>query len=125
MWPWDWGARLLGVTAEMDCVATASFDCRVETSLEGEGFSAVYTAKPKVLQARCDVHEVRVRRIGDFDGKLVKELSDEAKSLIMKTLKAQEPKIVEKANAAIRKRSKDGVYRVSLADLLGMKLTPP
>jgi len=105
---WTWGLRTFHATVDADAEATAVLTCEVRTSLQSGTLLPVVKLEPKVVASKVDLDEFRLRKLGDLPKPLARELSDDARRIVLHYLKKNEAKIAAKANAALEKRSKAG-----------------
>jgi len=105
---WAWGVRVLAATVDADATATATLACEVRTSIEAGKLLPIVRLSPSVVSSKIDLDEFRLRKLGELPRSVAKELSDEAKKIVLHYIRKNEGKIAAKANAAIEKRSKAG-----------------
>lgn len=105
---WVWGVRVLAVTVDADATATATLSCEVRTSLEPGTLLPTLRLSPTIVASTVDLDEFRLRKLGELPRSVARELSDEAKKIVLRYLRKNEGKIAAKANASLDKRSKAG-----------------
>lgn len=105
---WVWGVKILGATVDADAVATAVLTCEVRTSIEQGTLLPVVRLNPKVTASKIDLDEFKLRKLGELPRAVAKELSDEAKKIVLRYIRKNEGKIATKANASLEKKSKAG-----------------
>ena len=105
---WVWGVRVLAATVDADATATATLSCEVRTSVEPGTLLPTVRLSPTVVGSKVDLDEFRLRKLGELPRSVARELSDEAKKIVLRFLRKNEGKIAAKANASLEKRSKAG-----------------
>jgi hypothetical protein len=105
---WVWGVRVLAATVDADATATATLSCEVRTSVEPGTLLPTVRLSPTVIGSKVDLDEFRLRKLGELPRSVARELSDEAKKIVLRFLRKNEGKIAAKANASLEKRSKAG-----------------
>jgi hypothetical protein len=105
---WTYGVRLLAATVEADAEATATLSCEVRTSIEKGALLPTVRLSPRVVASTIDLDEFHLRKLGELPRSLARELSGEAKAIVLRHVHRNEGKLGEKVNAALDKRSKAG-----------------
>jgi len=105
---WAWGVRVLAVTVDADASATASLHCEVRVKIAQGSLLPVFTLSPKVVSSYVELDEFKIRKLGELPRPVAKELSDEAKRIVLHYIRQNEAKFAAKANAALEKKSKAG-----------------
>ena len=107
---WSYGVKLLGVTIAAEATAIATIDVEAKISTRWKGLALEFVCVPKVLDVRVSLRDFKLKKLGALPQKMARDLEDEAAKLIRKQLDKQEPKLVEKANAALRKKHPNGEF---------------
>ena len=105
---WVWGARVLAVTVDADAEATAVLQCEVRITTTPGTILPALTLAPTVTSSQIDLDEFKMRKLGELPRSVAKELSDEAKKIVLHYIRKNEAKLAAKANAALEKKSKAG-----------------
>jgi hypothetical protein len=115
---WTMGVRTLSASAEAETSAVVELDCDVRTTVRTVGFLPEIVLEPKIVDARLDMEEFKLTKLGELPRGLAREFSDEAKKIALHYLRKQDEKALAKANAAILKKGKDGKIVLSPLQLL-------
>ena len=101
---WKDGVKLFDVQARADSKIEARLDCAMAWSWQAGGVLGQFSVEPKVTGARIELVEFDLQKVGQIEGWTARKLGDSLKGTIAKRLHAEEPKLVERLNQAIRKR---------------------
>src|SRR5688572_24004450 len=115
---WTYGVRMLAVTVDADAEATATLRCEVRTTVTPGTILPTITLSPVVVSSEVDLEEFRLRKIGELPRSIARELSGEAKRIVVNYIRKNEAKLAAKANAALEKKSKAGKLTFSPIPLL-------
>lgn len=101
---WKDGVKLLTITTDADCRIEARLDMDVRLTWKAEAVLGDVTVEPKVTHADLKLVDFQLQKISKLQGWAARELGDGLKPAIAKQLHREEPKLVEKLNAAIAKK---------------------
>ena len=124
---WQKGLPLGRVSGQADAVLALSMSFDVGVTLSTKKFPPELIVEPKLTELQIDLKEFNLRRVGndkilELEGESAKNLGNDMKDTLKSLIKALEPEIKSRANAAIEKSLKEGKGNISPAALL--KLTP-
>jgi hypothetical protein len=108
---WTDGVKLFTITADADCKIDARLDMDVHTSWKPGELLPEMSVEPKITAADLTLADFELQKISKIEGWTARRLGDELKPLIAKQLHSQEPKIVDRLNAAIQKHQ--GQFHIS------------
>jgi hypothetical protein len=101
---WKDGVKLLNVSTEAVCKIEARLDMDVRWNWRPGTLFGDMTVEPKVTAADLRLVEFDLEKVSKLQGWAARELGDGLKPTIAKQLHREEPKLVEKLNAAIQKK---------------------
>ena len=117
---YQYGIHLIALEIVGDTRFQLVLNCEVAARIEtAEGVPRV-VIDPRVTDAKLSLHDLKLRRISNADGPLVKEFSSELREVIEDKLEG--PKLTAKLNRAIDKKRKN--LTLSLSDLLDSSWWP-
>jgi hypothetical protein len=105
---WVNGISLLDVTADADAVVQIGLDVDVTVAFDLSKPLDGVKINARVAQARLDLRDFHLRRVGPVVILEQGQLGEELKAILQAQLKAQEPRVKEEANRAIAVGLKDG-----------------
>lgn len=111
---WSKGLKLLGVSILADSTVSIAVECDVATTVRMNGFFPEIVFEPKVTRCAIDVTKFHLKRVGPIDGRVADPLGKELEELVRRQIRKHEPKVVEKANAAIAKSLREGKNTISM-----------
>lgn len=114
---WSRGIRLLDLIVRADSKVAIVLECDVATMLKANGIWPELALEPTVKSCKIDLVDFRLKRVGVIEGKMAEQLGQELEEVLKRLVRRYEPKIVEKANAAIAKSLRDGKNSIGLASL--------
>jgi hypothetical protein len=113
---WQHGVQLYSVSAEADARVRLWASVEVATTLDPTRLPPDVYLKPDVTAARFEIPDLRMRRIGELQGPLVRSLSHAIREALEEKLADDNEKIVARLNRAIDKQ--EPKLKLSLADLM-------
>jgi hypothetical protein len=108
---WKNGVKLLNITTDADCKIEARIDMDVRWHWQPGTLFGDVAVEPKVTGADLRLVDFDLKKVSLLQGWAARELGDGLKHTVQKQLHREEPKLVEKLNAAIQK--KQGKLRFS------------
>jgi len=100
---WKDGAKLFNITTEADCKIEARIDMDVRVAIKPATLIGDVSVEPRVTRADLKLVDFQLQKVSKLQGWAARELGDGLKPMIAAELHRQEPKLVEKMNAAIQK----------------------
>lgn len=116
---WEHGVQLYSVSAEADARVRLWAAVEVTTHVDITRFPPDVALAPQVTAAKFAIPDFRIRRIGGFQGPVVRSLSHTTREAVEAKLAEDNAKLVAKLNRAIDKNEKK--LRISLADIAASK----
>jgi hypothetical protein len=116
---WQHGVQLYSISAEADARVRLWADVAVATHVNLARFPPDVSLNPEILAAKLEIPDFRMRRLGQFDGPLVRSLSHATREALEEKLADDNDKLVAKLNHAIDKKEKK--LKLSLADIMKSK----
>jgi hypothetical protein len=116
---WQHGVQLYSVSAEADARVQLWTSVEIAAHVDWTRFPPDVALDPKVVAARFEIPDFRIRRIGGFKGPVVRSLSHSTREALEAKLVEDNKKIVAKLNRAIDKQEKK--LKLSLADVMASK----
>jgi hypothetical protein len=116
---WEHGVQLYSVSAEADARVRLWARVAVATHVDFTRFPPDVSLEPQVVEARFEIPDFRIRRIGALNGPVVRSLSHSIREAVEAKLAEDNIKLVAKLNRAIDKQEKK--LTLSLADLAASK----
>ena len=101
---WKDGVKLLNITTDADCKVEARLDMDVRWHWQPGTLFGDVAVEPKVTGAELRLVDFDLKKVSKLQGWPARELGDGLKHTIAKQLHREEPKLVEKLNAAIQKK---------------------
>jgi len=121
---WLKGIQLATVQVEGDATVGLIADITVKSAINVAKFPPEVVLEPKVTKVALEMKEFQIRKVGSFDGPLIRDLSMELKVVVQELVRTQEPAIEDFANDVIAKKFKDGKIAVSASALLKGGISP-
>jgi hypothetical protein len=101
---WKDGVKLLNISTEAVCKIEARLDLNVRYRWQPGVLFGDLAVEPKVTRAELNLVEFELQKVGKLQGWAARELGDGLKHTVANQLHREEPKLVEKLNAAIQKK---------------------
>jgi len=108
---WKDGVKLLNIATDADCKIEARIEMDVRWNWQPGTLFGDVAVEPKVTGAELRLVDFDLKKVSLLQGWAARELGDGLKRTVQKQLHREEPKLVEKLNAAIQK--KQGKLRFS------------
>jgi hypothetical protein len=113
---WERGLQLISVSAEADARVQVKATVDVSLKLDPTKLPPDVYLKPEVIKADVKLLDFQLRRVGKFDGPLVRSLSDDAHAMLSEEIAARRAKMVASLN---KKLAKDqDKFKFSLSELM-------
>jgi hypothetical protein len=116
---WEHGVQLYSLSAEADARVKLWARVDVATHLDPTRFPPDVSLNPEVKEAKLEIPDFRMRRIGELHGPVVRSLSHATREALEEKLDDDNAKIVAKLNKAIDKQ--EHKLKLSLADIMKSK----
>jgi len=116
---WEHGVQVYSISAEADARVRLWANVEVATNIDWSRLPPDISLNPQVLAAKFEIPEFRMRRIGQFEGPIVRSLSHSIREALEEKLADDNEKLVAKLNRAIDKQEKK--LKLSLADVMKSK----
>jgi len=116
---WEHGVQVYSISAEADARVRLWASVEVGTQVDWTQLPPDVALNPQVTAARFQIPDFRMRRIGHFEGPLVRSLSHSIREALEEKLADDNDKLVAKLNRAIDKQEKK--LKLSLADVMKSK----
>ncbi|QDU25466.1 hypothetical protein ETAA8_05340 [Anatilimnocola aggregata] len=113
---WEHGVQLLSTSAEADAKVRVRGTVEIALKLDPTKFPPDVFIVPEVTDADFAITEFELRRLGQFDGPLVRSLSDDTRAMLADELAARRPKLVASLNKKLAKQQDK--LKFSFSDLL-------
>ncbi|HEX3996956.1 MAG TPA: hypothetical protein VHX65_00215 [Pirellulales bacterium] len=101
---WKNGVKLFDVSAEADCKIEARIDMNVRLIMKQGTLLGDVAVEPKVTGADLKLVDFELQKVSKLQGWAAHQLGEGLKPEIARQLHREEPKLVEKLNAAIEKK---------------------
>lgn len=101
---WQRGVQLVSMSVEADANARMIAHVVVKMSLVGNTFPPDILLQPKVTSADLKLDDLKLRRVSQADGPVVKSMSGLAEEGVEEIMQEQRDKLVDKMNAQIVKK---------------------
>ncbi|WP_425616837.1 hypothetical protein NA78x_000497 [Anatilimnocola sp. NA78] len=101
---WESGVQLLSTSAEADAKVRVTGTVEVAMKLDPTKFPPDVYLEPQVTSADFEITQFELRRLGQFDGPLVRSLSDDTHAVLKDELAARRPKLVASLNKSLAKQ---------------------
>jgi hypothetical protein len=113
---WERGVQLISLSAEADAKVLMRGTVEIAMKLDPTKFPPDVSLVPTVTAADAQIAEFELHRVGQFDGPLVKSLSDDTREFLAAELADRRPKLVSSLNKQLAK--KQDKLKFSLSDLM-------
>lgn len=101
---WKDGIKLLNMNTEANCKIEARLDMELRWHWQPGALFGDMSVEPKVTGADLKLVDFDLQKVSKLQGWAARELGDGLKHTIARQLHREEPKLVEKLNAAIQKK---------------------
>jgi len=116
---WEHGVQVYSISAEADARVRLWANVEVATNIDWSRLPPDISLNPQVTAAKFEIPEFRMRRIGQFEGPIVRSLSHSIREALEEKLADDNDKLVAKLNRAIDKQEKK--MKLSLSDVMKSK----
>lgn len=116
---WQRGVQVFSVSAEADATVSLSARAEIAMRLDPTRLPPDVYIKPKITTARLKIQDLRLRRVSDFHGPVVRSLSASVQEVLEEKLKVQNEELPAKLNKQIGKQEAN--LKLSLADVLNFR----
>lgn len=101
---WERGVQLLSVGTAADAKLRLDASCDVAVQIDPLKLPPDVILKPQVTAARIELVDFHLRKLGDFDGPVVRELGRSLRDALEDRIADESPKLATKLNRQIEKQ---------------------
>ena len=101
---WERGVQLLSVGTAADAKLRLDASCDVAVQIDPLKLPPDVILKPQVTAARIELVDFHLRKLGDFDGPVVRELGRSLRDMLEDRIADESPKLATKLNRQIEKQ---------------------
>ena len=116
---WQRGVQVYSISAEADATVSLSAQAEVAMRLDPTRLPPDVYIKPKIVTAKLQIQDFRLRRVSDFDGPVVRSLSASVQGILKEKLEEQNEELPAKLNKQIIEQEKN--LKLSLADVISFR----
>ena len=113
---WVNGLQLYSVSADVEAKIRLTVSCELSSTLDSKVLPPDVIFRPKATAADLQVEQFAVKRVSKVGGEFAEQVTQLVESQLDHLAAAQEPKIVEKINRQIEKRTDD--FRIEISDAI-------
>lgn len=114
---WNKGLRVISTEIEADASIELTFKGSIRVNIGRNLLLPTVSIDPNVDQATINLGYFRMKRIGQFDGVVIKELGESLEKYIRRKVREQSANITNSANQAIAKQRQSGKLQFSMKEL--------
>lgn len=101
---WERGVQLMSVGTAADAKLRLDASCDVAVQIDPLKLPPDVILKPQVTAARIELVDFHLRKLGDFDGPVVRELGRSLRDMLEDRIADESPKLAAKLNRQIEKQ---------------------